>query len=104
MIEPKRYYDENTILFLNGKWKKASEAGIDLFSQTMHYGTGVFEGIRAYETPTGPYIFEAKDHFRRLHRSSKIFNIEIPYSVEELVEILTHLVAHTSTWHLPKNL
>jgi len=92
MTEPTKYYDEKTIIFLDGKWKKASECGLDLFSQTMHYGTGVFEGIRAYETPTGPYIFEAKDHFRRLYRSSELFNVKLDYTIDELVEFSYQLL------------
>jgi len=81
------YYNDQTLLFLNGKWPKASEAAGDLFSQTLHYGNGVFEGIRSYDTPTGPQIFKAKEHFERLHRSAQKMHIIIPYSVEHLIEI-----------------
>ncbi len=81
------YYQNDTILFLNGKWLKAEEASGDLFSQTLHYGNGVFEGIRAYETSGGPQIFKAREHFERLHHSAGKINISIPYSVDELIEI-----------------
>ncbi|WP_155203699.1 hypothetical protein [Xanthovirga aplysinae] len=44
------YYNDQTVLFLDGRWAKASEAKVDLFSQFLHYGNGVFEGIRAYNS------------------------------------------------------
>ncbi len=60
------YYNTNTILFLNGKYIKATDAPTDLYSQTLHYGYGVFEGIRAYETSNGAKIFKAVEHYQRL--------------------------------------
>jgi len=86
------YYDKNTILFLNGNWEKAADAKGDLYSQTLHYGNGVFEGIRSYETPGGAQIFKAKDHFKRLHNSARRMNIELPYSVEDLIDISYQLL------------
>jgi branched-chain amino acid aminotransferase len=52
----------------------------------LHYGSGVFEGIRAYDTARGPAVFRLTDHMARLHDSAKLMMMEIPYSVEELVE------------------
>ncbi len=86
------YLDRDTILFLDGKWLKANEAMGDLFSQTLHYGNGVFEGLRAYETSAGPHIFKAKEHFDRLHHSADRMFIDIPYSSEELTEIAYQLL------------
>ena len=60
------YFNENTTVFLNGKWLKAKEASTDLYSQTLHYGNGVFEGIRSYETEDGVRIFKAEEHYQRL--------------------------------------
>ena len=54
------YYDHKTLLYLDGKFVKASDASTDLYSQTLHYGYGVFEGIRAYKTENGTSIFKAK--------------------------------------------
>lgn len=88
----KMYYNEDTILFLNGRWMKATEAGGDLFSQTLHYGNGVFEGIRCYDTPVGPKIFKAKEHYERLLRSGERLNIKIPYTVNELVHLSYELI------------
>lgn len=80
------YYNNNTIVFLNGSWIKASEATTSLYCQTLHYGYGAFEGIRSYHTPHGPIIFKAKEHYERLHHSARMLHIPLPYKVEELVE------------------
>ena len=63
------YYTKDTILFLNGKFIKAMDAHTDLYSQTLHYGYGAFEGIRAYQTMNGVKIFKANEHFERLKKS-----------------------------------
>ena len=65
------YYHHHSIAFLNGKWVNASTANAGLFNQTMHYGSGAFEGIRSYSTPDGVRIFKAKEHYQRLLFSAK---------------------------------
>jgi branched-chain amino acid aminotransferase len=80
------YYNENTILYLNGEFVKASEAKIDLYSQSLHYGYAVFEGIRSYKTGSGATkIFKEVEHYERLKRSADALNIYYPYSTEELI-------------------
>jgi branched-chain amino acid aminotransferase len=80
------YYNEHTMIWLNGSFVKASEAKIDLYSQTMHYGFGVFEGIRSYKTVTGETkIFKAEEHFDRLQRSAETLSMPYPFSNEELI-------------------
>ena len=80
------YYNENTILYLNGEFVKASEAKIDLYSQSLHYGYAVFEGIRSYKTVSGATkIFKEVEHYERLKRSAEALNIYYPYSTEELI-------------------
>ena len=81
------YYNQETVIFLNGKFVKANEANASLYNQTMHYGNGVFEGIRAYDTPDGVRIFKAKEHYERLQYSAKVMHIDLPYSVKELEQI-----------------
>jgi branched-chain amino acid aminotransferase len=81
------YYNTNTILFLNGKYIKATDATTDLYSQTLHYGYGVFEGIRSYETSNGAKIFKALEHFQRLKKSCELVNIPFDYEVDELIQI-----------------
>jgi branched-chain amino acid aminotransferase len=81
------YYNENTVLYHNGEYLKASEVKIDLYSQTLHYGYGVFEGIRAYKTEDGrTKIFKAIEHYERLKNSASAMNIPYGYSTSELIE------------------
>jgi branched-chain amino acid aminotransferase len=80
------YYNQNTILWLNGEFIKASEAKVDLYSQSMHYGYAVFEGIRSYKTENGATrIFKEAEHFKRLQRSAEALNLHYPYLAEELI-------------------
>lgn len=80
------YFNEQTIILLNGNFVKAEESKTDLYSQTLHYGYGVFEGIRAYNTPSGVRIFKAKEHYERLKKSCELINIPFNYSIDELIE------------------
>lgn len=81
------YYNENTFIYLNGKIVKAAEAKIDLYSQTLHYGYGVFEGIRSYKTATGKTkIFKETEHFIRLKNSAEAVNLPYNWSVDELIK------------------
>lgn len=81
------YYNNDTILFLDGRFVKASEAKMDFFSQTLHYGYGVFEGIRAYQTVNGVKIFKPHEHYERLKRSASLVGIPLDYNAEELTQI-----------------
>jgi branched-chain amino acid aminotransferase len=58
----------------------------------LHYGSGVFEGIRCYETPNGPAVFRLTDHMQRLHNSARLLYMEIPFSAEELRDATHQLV------------
>jgi branched-chain amino acid aminotransferase len=81
------YYNGNTFIYLNGEIVKAAEAKIDLYSQTMHYGYGVFEGIRAYKTISGnTKIFKENEHFERLKNSADALNLPYPWKAAELIE------------------
>ncbi len=73
-------------IWMNGELVDWDDARIHILTHTLHYGMGVFEGIRAYETPDGPAVFRLTEHMARLHNSAKIMGMELPYSVEELVE------------------
>ncbi len=81
------YYTNDTVLYLDGKFVKAKDASTDLFSQTLHYGYGTFEGIRAYQTIHGVKIFKAHEHFERLKRSCDLVGIPFQHSAEELTQI-----------------
>ena len=73
-------------IWMDGQLVDWDDARIHVLTHTLHYGSGVFEGIRAYPTADGPAVFRLTDHMRRLHESADLFLIEMPYSVEELVE------------------
>ena len=80
------YYNENTIVFWNGEFVKASDAKVDLYSQTLHYGMGVFEGIRSYRMTDGSTrIFKAIQHFERLKNSADAVNLPYTWSIPELI-------------------
>ena len=81
------YYNENTIVYLNGSFVKATEAKGNLYDQSLHYGYAVFEGIRAYDTWKGVKIFKAKEHYDRMKRSSEAIGIPYHFNNNELVDI-----------------
>ncbi|KZN31968.1 branched-chain amino acid transaminase [Pseudoalteromonas luteoviolacea] len=69
----------------NGEMIPYQQATTHVLSHALHYGSSVFEGIRAYDTPNGPAIFRLDDHIQRLFDSAKIYRMEIPYSKEEIM-------------------
>ena len=80
---------------MNGDLVDWDKAQVHVLTHTLHYGTGVFEGIRAYETAEGPAVFRLTDHIARLFSSAKIIGIEIPYTLDELVTATKETVAST---------
>ena len=84
-----------TNIWMNGTMVPWDQANVHILTHTLHYGMGVFEGIRAYETSEGPGVFRLSEHIARLHDSAKIMGMELPYSVAELVEA-TKLVVRDS--------
>jgi branched-chain amino acid aminotransferase len=80
------YYNENTVLFLNGAFVKAVDAKMDLYSQSLHYGYSVFEGIRSYKTDDGSTkIFKATEHFDRFKISAQAINLPYTYNAQDLI-------------------
>ncbi|MGI8686212.1 MAG: aminotransferase class IV, partial [Acidimicrobiales bacterium] len=72
-------------IWMDGELVNWDDAKIHILTHSLHYGCGVFEGIRAYATATGPAVFRLTDHIVRLFDSAKIFMLDIPYSIDELV-------------------
>ena len=68
----------------NGAIKRWAEATTHVMAHVVHYGSSVFEGIRSYQTPSGPVIFRLTDHNKRLFASAKIYDMAIPYSLEQI--------------------
>jgi branched-chain amino acid aminotransferase len=73
-------------IWMDGELVDWDDANIHILTHTLHYGCGVFEGIRAYNTPTGPAVFRLTEHIQRLFNSAKIFMIDIPFTVEQIIE------------------
>ena len=73
-------------IWMDGQLVDWDDAKIHVLTHTLHYGCGVFEGIRAYATDRGPAVFRLTDHIVRLFDSAKIFMIDIPYTDEQIVE------------------
>ncbi len=71
-------------IWMNGKLVKWEEAQVHVLTHALHYGLGVFEGIRCYDTPKGPAVFRCREHLRRLLHSAHITRMEVSYTVEEL--------------------
>ncbi len=78
--------DRDGVIWFDGKMVPWREANVHVLTHTLHYGMGVFEGVRAYETDKGPAIFRLKEHTDRLFNSAKIMNMEIPFSKEEITQ------------------
>jgi branched-chain amino acid aminotransferase len=88
------YYNENTVVYLNGEFVKAAEAKMDLYSQSLHYGYAVFEGIRSYKTLSGKTkIFKEMQHFERLKNSAHALHLPYPYKASELIEATYQVLA-----------
>ncbi|MBA3801634.1 MAG: branched-chain amino acid transaminase [Acidimicrobiia bacterium] len=82
-------------IWMNGELVDWEQAQVHVLTHTLHYGSGVFEGIRAYETSEGPAVFRLTEHIVRMHNSAKIIGMTIPYSVDELVAATKATVAST---------
>ncbi len=79
-------------IWQNGQFVSWDEARVHVLTHALHYGTGVFEGIRAYNSELGPAIFRGLDHFKRLHRSAELYHMQIDQSAEELLAITKELI------------
>jgi branched-chain amino acid aminotransferase len=80
------------LIWLNGELVPWDEAKVHVLSHGLHYGSGVFEGIRCYETERGPAIFRHADHLERLAKSAELFYLPLPYSVEQIGEATRELI------------
>ncbi len=80
-------------IWRNGELVDWADATVHLAAHGLHYGSGVFEGMRAYETPEGPAVFRLGDHLERFGHSAKILHMELPYSLEELRAAVLDVVA-----------
>ena len=75
---------ETEKIWMNGELVDWADAKIHVATHGLHYGSGVFEGIRCYDTPKGPAVFRGRDHLQRLHNSARLLYMDLPYSVDDL--------------------
>jgi branched-chain amino acid aminotransferase len=88
--------DRDGVIWLDGKWVEWRDAKVHVLTHTLHYGAGVFEGLRAYHAEKGTAIFKLKEHTDRLYRSAQIMNMKMPYGKDELNEAQADAVAKNS--------
>jgi branched-chain amino acid aminotransferase len=81
------------LIWMNGEFVAWEDAKVHVLTHALHYGTGVFEGERCYDTERGPAIFRHKEHLERLERSAKLYYMDMPYSREQLREATHELIA-----------
>jgi branched-chain amino acid aminotransferase len=85
-MEPTEY------IWQNGEFVAWDDARVHVLTHGLHYGTGVFEGVRCYDTPEGPAIFRGLPHMERLIRSAKLYYMDLEYSAEELLDLTKQVV------------
>src|SRR5699024_1922669 len=76
--------DRDGLIWFDGEMVNWRDANVHVLTHTLHYGVGVFEGVRAYDTGSGTAIFRLQDHTRRLFNSAKIMGMAMPFSEDEL--------------------
>jgi len=84
MVTETSFADRDGAIWMNGEMIEWRDAKVHVLTHTLHYGVGVFDGVRAYDTSNGPCIFRLHDHTRRLFDSAKILRLDIPYSESDL--------------------
>jgi branched-chain amino acid aminotransferase len=84
--------EQAELIWHNGEFVPWEDAKVHVLSHGLHYGTGVFEGIRCYETERGPAIFRHRDHLDRLAKSAELFYLPLPFSIEEIAEATRELI------------
>ena len=81
------------LIWMNGAFVPWDEAKIHVLTHGLHYGTGVFEGVRCYDTEIGPAVFRHQDHIDRLYRSAELYYMPLPYEPEQIRQATLDLIA-----------
>jgi branched-chain amino acid aminotransferase len=84
------------LIWMNGEFVAWEDAKVHVLTHALHYGTGVFEGERCYDTPRGPAIFRHDDHLDRLERSAKLYYMDMPFSREQMREATHELIVRNN--------
>ncbi len=90
------FADRDGVIWFDGELVPWRDAKVHVLTHTLHYGLGVFEGVRAYATPKGPAIFKLQEHTDRLFRSAHILNLPIPFSKEEINQAQLDVIKHNN--------
>jgi len=85
-------FEQTKWVWMNGEFAPWADANIHVSVHGLHYGSGVFEGIRSYQTNNGPSIFRLDAHLRRLYESAAVYGMEIPYTSDDLTEAICELI------------
>jgi branched-chain amino acid aminotransferase len=80
-----QYFDSNTVIYVDGQFKKAADTTADIYGQSLHYGYAVFDGIRSYNTHNGTRIFKARQHYERLKKSAELIHIPFNWDIDDLI-------------------
>lgn len=86
------YYNDKTVSFYDGKFLKSKDTGISPYSQSLNYGLGVFEGLKAYQTQHGVRIFKPMEHFARMKKTAEALHMKFDYDTAELEKIAYELL------------
>ena len=86
------YFNDDTIIYLDGEWVPAREANASVYAQTLHYGMGVFEGIRSYTVDDKPRMFRGEEHYKRLVYSAQSIGLPFDMPVDELQQVTYDLL------------
>src|SRR3954467_5209408 len=84
--------EKTEFIWMNGELVPWDDANVHVLTHGLHYGTGVFEGIRCYETERGPAVFRNRDHLVRLEKSAELYYMALPYTPEELRVAMHELI------------
>lgn len=84
--------DEAKLIWMDGRFVNWKDATTHVLTHALHYGSGVFEGIKCYKTDKGPAIFRLNDHIDRLYKSASVFAMEIPYTKDEFIAATIELI------------
>jgi branched-chain amino acid aminotransferase len=82
-----------SLIWMNGEFVPYEDAKVHVLTHALHYGTGVFEGVRAYETARGTAVFRHHDHIDRLFKSAQMYYMDVPFSKEQIREATLDLIA-----------
>jgi len=86
-------FDETGYIWMDGKFVPFADAKVHVLTHALHYGSSVFEGIRAYDTPAGPAVFCLQAHLKRMFDSCRVYRMDVPFSTDEMAQAIRETVS-----------